>query len=393
MINVANMTDAVIVATARTPIGRAFKGSLKDERPDDLGGFIVDKVLDQLPGVDRAAIDDVITGCAVPEGQQGFGLARTIALLAGLPDTVPGLTVSRACSSSLQSIRSAAHAVKAGEGDLFVAAGVESVSKVSAPIGADDINARFTDKSRPDFVNELFTSMLQTAENVADRYGITRERMDEFAVLSQSRAVESQGNGYFDREISPYTLTDGTVVSKDDGPRPGTTYERLSQLQPVLGEGGRVTAGNACPLNDGAAAVVVMSDQSAAELGLTPLARIVASAVTGLAPEYMGVGPIDAVRSVLDRARMTIGDIGIVELNEAFAAQVLAVADELGISVEDQLNPHGGAIALGHPFGMTGARIMTTLINGLRTRDQQFGIETMCVGGGMGMAMLVERLS
>ena len=387
------MTEAVIVAAARTPIGRAHKGSLKDQRPDDLGGFIVDKVLDQLPGIDRAGVDDVITGCAVPEGQQGFGIARTIALLAGLPDTVPGLTVSRACSSSLQSIRSAAHAIKAGEGDFFVASGVESVSMVPAPIGGDDVNPRFTDPDRSDFVNFLYTSMLQTAENVADRYGITRDRMDEFAVLSQDRAVESQTNGFFAREIVPFPLADGTVVTQDDGPRAGTTVEKLAALQPVLGEGGRVTAGNACPLNDGAAAVVVMSAERADRLGLTPLARIVASAVTGLEPEYMGVGPIRAVRAVLDRAGMKIGDIDIVELNEAFAAQVLAVADELGISIEEQLNPHGGAIALGHPFGMTGARIMTTLLNGLRTRDQQFGIETMCVGGGMGMAMLVERLS
>jgi acetyl-CoA C-acetyltransferase len=387
------MTEAVIVATARTPIGRAGKGSFTDERPDDLGGFVVGAVLDRLPGVDRADIDDVIVGCAVPEGQQGFGIARTIALLAGLPDTVPGLTVSRACSSSLQSIRSAAHAIKAGEGEFFVAAGVESVSQVPVPIGGDDVNARFTDEDRPDFVNHLFTSMLQTAENVADRYGISRARMDEFAVLSQTRAVESQTNGFFAREIAPYPLADGTLVSQDDGPRPGTTLERLAQLPPVIGEGGRVTAGNACPLNDGAAAVVVMSAERADRLGLTPLARIVASAVTGLAPEYMGVGPIEAVRAVLDRTGMTIGDIDIVELNEAFAAQVLAVTDTLGISVEGQLNPHGGAIALGHPFGMTGARIMTTLLNGLRTRDQQFGIETMCVGGGMGMAMLVERLS
>jgi acetyl-CoA C-acetyltransferase len=387
------MTEAVIVAAARTPIGRAGKGSLRDVRPDDLGGFIVDRVLDQLPDLDRSTIDDVIAGCAVPEGQQGFGIARTIALLAGLPDSVPGLTVSRACSSSLQSIRSAAHAVRAGEGDVFVAAGVESVSKVPFPIGGDELNQRFTDRGRSDYVNDLFSSMLATAEKVARRYDVSRERMDELAVLSQSRAVAAQAEGFFAREIAPYTLPDGTVVAQDDCPRPGTTLDRLASLAPVLGEDGRVTAGNACPLNDGAAAVVVMSDERARRLGLTPLARIVSSAVTGLAPEYMGVGPIGAVRAVLDRAGMTIADIDVVELNEAFAAQVLAVVDELGISIEDQLNPYGGAIALGHPFGMTGARIMTTLLNGLRTRDQQFGIETMCVGGGMGMAMLVERLS
>jgi acetyl-CoA C-acetyltransferase len=385
-------TDAVIVAATRTPVGRAGKGSFRDVRADDLGGFAVKAVLEQVPSVDRAQVEDVITGCAVPEGQQGFGIARTIALLADLPDTVPGLTVSRACSSSLQAIRSAAHAVRAGEGDLFVAAGVESVSQVPFPIGGDDLNPRFTDRDRPDYVSDLFTTMLQTAENVADRYGITRERMDEYAALSQQRAVRAQADGFFAREISPYTKADGTVVSQDDGPRPGTTVEKLATLQPVL-EGGRVTAGNACPLNDGAAAVVVMSAERAEREGLTPLARIVASAVTGLEPEYMGVGPIEAVRKVLDRAGMGIGDVDIVELNEAFAAQVLAVVDELGVSVEDQLNPFGGAIALGHPFGMTGARIMTTLLNGLRTRDQQFGVETMCVGGGMGMAMLVERLS
>jgi acetyl-CoA C-acetyltransferase len=385
-------TDAVIVAATRTPVGRAGKGSFRDVRADDLGGFAVKAVLEQVPSVDRAQVEDVITGCAVPEGQQGFGIARTIALLADLPDTVPGLTVSRACSSSLQAIRSAAHAVRAGEGDLFVAAGVESVSQVPFPIGGDDLNPRFTDRDRPDYVSDLFTTMLQTAENVADRYGITRERMDEYAALSQQRAVQAQADGFFAREISPYTKADGTVVSQDDGPRPGTTVEKLATLQPVL-EGGRVTAGNACPLNDGAAAVVVMSAERAEREGLTPLARIVASAVTGLEPEYMGVGPIEAVRKVLDRAGMGIGDVDIVELNEAFAAQVLAVVDELGVSVEDQLNPFGGAIALGHPFGMTGARIMTTLLNGLRTRDQQFGVETMCVGGGMGMAMLVERLS
>jgi acetyl-CoA C-acetyltransferase len=387
------MVEAVIVGATRTPIGRAGKGSLRDVRPDELGGFAVARVLEQLPGVDPASVVDVVAGCAVPEGQQGFGIGRTIALLAGLPDTVPGLTVSRACSSSLQAIRTAAHAIKAGEGDFFVAAGVESVSKVPAPIGADDVNPRFEDESRPDFVNHLYTSMLQTAENVAERYGVTRERMDEFAALSQQRAVASQENGFFAREISPYTLDDGTVVSRDDGPRHGTTAEGLAALRPVLGEGGRVTAGNACPLNDGAAAVAVMSADRARELGLEPLARIVASSVTGLAPEYMGVGPVEAVRDVLARTGMKIGDVDIVELNEAFAAQVLAVVDELGVSIEDQLNPHGGAIALGHPFGMTGARIMTTLLNGLRTRDQQFGIETMCVGGGMGMAMLVERLS
>ncbi|MFT4287889.1 acetyl-CoA C-acyltransferase [Nocardioides sp.] len=386
------MSEAVIVAAARTPIGRARKGSLRDVRPDDLGGLVVREVVDRAAPLDPADIEDVVVGCAVPEGQQGFGIARTVALLAGLPETVPGLTVTRACSSSLQSIRSAAHAILAGEGEVFVAGGVESVSAVPMPSGYDALNPRFTDPGREDYVDNLFISMLETAENVAVRYGITRERMDEYALLSQQRAVASQNNGFFDREIVPVTAPDGTLVTADDGPRPGTTLDGLRQLQPVMPDG-RVTAGNACPLNDGAAAVVVMSADRARGLGLTPLARIVASAVSGLEPEYMGVGPIEAVRKVLAHTGMSIADIDIVELNEAFAAQVLAVADTLGIDVAEQLNPHGGAIALGHPFGMTGARIMTTLLNGLRTRDQQFGIETMCVGGGMGMAMLVERLS
>lgn len=387
------MPEAVIVAAARTPIGRARKGSLAEVRPDDLGGHVVREVLRRAPGLSDDAVEDVVMGCAVPEGQQGFGVARTIGLLAGLPNSVPGLTVSRACASSLQSIRSAAHAIVAGEGKVFVAGGVESVSKVPVPRGYDELNPRFTDPSRDDYVADLFQSMLQTAENVAVRHDVSRARMDEFAALSQARAVAAQESGFFDREIVPVTLTDGTVVTRDDGPRTGTTVESLSTLEPILGDGARVTAGNACPLNDGAAAVVVMSDVRARELGLTPLARIVASSVSGLEPEYMGVGPIDAVRQLLDRTAMTIGDIDIVELNEAFAAQVLAVTDALGVDVAEQLNPHGGAIALGHPFGMTGARIMTTLLNGLRSRDQQFGIETMCIGGGMGMAMLVERLS
>ncbi len=386
------MPEAVIVAAARTPIGRARKGSLASLRPDDLGGLVVDHVVRGIEGLDPATIEDVVIGCAVPEGQQGFGVGRTVSLLAGLPNTVPGLTVSRACASSLQAIRSAAHAVVAGEGHVFVAGGVESVSQVPVPIGYDDLNPRFTDRSRGDFVAELYLSMLETAENVARRHDVSRARMDEFAALSQQRAVAAQQSGFFDREIVPVPRPDGTVVTRDDGPRADTTVASLAALSPVVPDG-RVTAGNACPLNDGAAAVIVMSDVRARELGLTPLARIVASAVSGVEPEYMGVGPIEAVRKVLARAGMEIGDIDVVELNEAFAAQVLAVTDALGIDVAEQLNPFGGAIALGHPFGMTGARIMTTLLNGLRTRDQQFGIETMCIGGGMGMAMLVECLS
>lgn len=386
------MPEAVIVSTARTPIGRARKGSLSSVRADDLGAVAVRAALEAVPGLAPESVEDLVLGCAVPEGQQGFGIARTVGLLAGLPNTVPGLTVSRACASSLQAIRSAAHAVAAGEGDVFVAGGVESVSQVPAPSGYDDLNPRFTDPSREDYVADLFQSMLQTAENVARRHDVSRERMDEFAALSQSRAVAAQESGFFDAEIVPVTLADGTVVTQDDGPRPGTTVESLASLPAVLGPEGRVTAGNACPLNDGAAAVVVMSEQRARELGHRPLARLVASAVSGLEPEYMGVGPIEAVRKVLDRAGMTIGDIDVVELNEAFAAQVLAVTDALRIDITEQLNPYGGAIALGHPFGMTGARMMTTLLHGLRERDQQHGIATMCIGGGMGMAMLVERI-
>ncbi|MDY7103473.1 MAG: acetyl-CoA C-acyltransferase [Actinomycetota bacterium] len=388
------MAEAVIVATARTPIGRAFKGSLVDARPDDLGGFIIQKLLEKVPSVDPASIDDVIIGAANHAGEQSMNVGRNIASLAGLPDSVPGTTVNRFCASSLQTIRMAFHAIKAGEGDTYVAGGVESVSRTAGKgFGKEDTNPRFTDKSRSDYLNEMYIPMGMTAENVADKFGVSRERMDEFAKLSQDRAVAAQENGFFDREISPVTLPDGTVVSKDDGPRAGTTIEKLASLKPAFREDGRVTAGNACPLNDGAAAVLVMSEDKARELGLTPLAKIIASSVSGLAPEIMGVGPIEAVGKVLDQAGMSISDIGVVELNEAFAAQVIPVCDELGISIEDQLNPHGGAIALGHPFGQTGARIMTTLINDLQTLDREYGLETMCVGGGQGMAMIVQRLS
>jgi acetyl-CoA C-acetyltransferase len=386
------MPEAVIVATARTPIGRAFKGSLVDVRPDDMAGFIVQKLMEKVPEVDPASVDDVILGNASHVGEASYNMGRNVALLAGLPDSVPGTTVNRFCASSLQTIRMAFHAIKVGEGDTYVAAGVEAVSRGGGG-GGDTRNPRFVDTSRADYINDVYIPMGMTAENVAEMYGVPRERMDEFAKLSQDRAVAAQEHGVFDREIVPITTPDGTVVSKDDGPRAGTTIEKLSQLKPAFREDGKVTAGNACPLNDGAAAVLVMSEDKARELGLTPLARIVASSVSGLAPEIMGVGPIEAVRKVLDRADMTIGDIDVVELNEAFAAQVLPVCDELGISIEDQLNPHGGAIALGHPFGQTGARIMTTLINDLQTLDKQYGLETMCVGGGQGMAMIVERLS
>lgn len=388
------MPEPVVVAAARTPIGRAFKGSLIDARPDDMAGFIIARVLEKVPQVDVSKIEDVMVGCGLTHHESGYNLGRNAALLAGLPDTVPGTTVNRFCSSSLQTIRMAAHAIKAGEGDIFVAAGVESITRtLNNGFDPEDFNPRFVDESRDDFINHVYIPMGLTAENVAKRYAITRERMDAFAKLSQDRAVAAQADGFFDREISPYPLSDGTLMTKDDGPRPNTTVEKLGTLPAAFLPNGKVTAGNSCPLNDGAAAVLVMSDTKAEQLGVTPLARIVASSVAAVEPEYMGIGPIPAVRTVLERAGMKIGDVDIVELNEAFAAQVLPVSDELGIDIETQLNPHGGAIALGHPFGMTGARIMTTLLNGLQTSDGSIGLETMCVGGGMGMAMVVERLT
>ncbi|HKZ28806.1 MAG TPA: acetyl-CoA C-acyltransferase [Acidimicrobiia bacterium] len=388
------MTEAVIVATGRSPIGRAYKGSLIDVRPDDMAGFVIKAVLDKVPQLDPSAVDDVMVGCGLTHHEQGYNVGRNAALLAGLPDTVPGTTVNRFCASSLQTIRMAFHAIKAGEGDAFVAAGVESVTRtMNKGFDPEDFNPRFMDESRDDFINHVYIPMGMTAENVAARFGVSRERMDEFAKLSQDRAVGAQADGFFEREIVPYPLDDGTVVARDDGPRPGTTLEKLATLPPAFKPDGVVTAGNACPLNDGAAAVIVMAEERAAALGIRPLARIVASSVSALAPEIMGVGPIDAVRNVLAMTGMKIGDMDIVELNEAFAAQVLPVVDVLGIDVDNQLNPHGGAIALGHPFGMTGARIMTTLLNGLQTGDRTIGLETMCVGGGQGMAMIIERLN
>jgi len=401
------MPEAVIVATGRTPIGRAFKGSLIEMRPDDLTAHVVREVLNKIPQLDPNSVEDLILGCGQPAGEAGFNVARVAAILAGL-DNVPGVTVNRYCSSSLQTIRMAAHAIRAGEGDVFIAAGVETVSRFGA--GASDsgkaMNPLFSDAlartaARSEKVTEpwtpqpglpdIYIAMGQTAENVVEQEGVSRLEMDEFALRSQELAVQHQENGFFSREIIPVTLPDGTVVSKDDGPRAGTTLEKLSSLQPVFREGGSVTAGNACPLNDGAAAVVVMSDTKAKELGLKPLARIVASGVSGLNPEIMGLGPIEAVRQALKRAGMTMKDIDLVEINEAFAAQVLPSAKHLEIPME-KLNIRGGGIALGHPFGMTGARIMTTLINSLEDADKRFGIETMCVGGGQGMAMIIERL-
>ncbi len=387
------MTEAVIVATARTPIGRAYKGSLIEVRADDLAGLAIDAVMNRVPQVDRASVDDVMVGCALTHHEQGYNVARPASLLGGMPDTVPATTVNRFCASSLQTIRMAFHAIRQGEGDTFVAAGVESVTRTYGKgFDSDDLNPRFTDPGRDDFINSVYIPMGNTAENVAERYRITRERQDEFAKRSQDRAVEAQKNGFFDAEIEPVTVPDGRTITADDGPRPNTTLERLAELEPAFKPGGTVTAGNSCPLNDGAAAVLVMSGTRAAELGLTPMARIVASSVAGVEPEYMGVGPVPAVRKVLDQAGMSLSDIDVIEMNEAFAAQVLASVDQLGIEM-DLLNPHGGAIALGHPFGMTGARIMGTLLNDLRTLDGTFGLETMCVGGGQGMAMIVERLS
>jgi acetyl-CoA C-acetyltransferase len=381
------MPEAVIVAATRTPIGRARKGSLVDARPDDLVAFAIDSALKEVPELDRAEIVDVMVGCGFPQERQGMNLGRRAALLAGLPETVPGTTVNRFCASSLQTIRMAFHAIRAGEGDAFVAAGVESITQVDGyPKDAEELHPKLFGDDAP--IANVYIPMGLTAENVAERWDVSREEMDRFAQQSQERAVAAQESGFFDREITPW---DG--VAKDDGPRPDSTLEKLSHLEPAFKPGGKVTAGNSCPLNDGAAAVVIMSDARARELGIAPLARIIASSVSGVAPEIMGVGPIEAVRKVLKQAGLTIDDVEVVELNEAFAAQVLPVCRELGIDpFSDKLNPHGGAIALGHPYGMTGARIMNTLLNDLRTLDRTIGVETMCVGGGQGMAMVVERL-
>jgi acetyl-CoA C-acetyltransferase len=401
------MPEAVIVATARSPIGRAAKGSLVNMRPDDLSTQIVRALMDKVPQVKASDVEDLIMGCGQPAGEAGFNIARVVAVLAGLDD-VPGVTVNRYCSSSLQTIRMAAHAIKAGEGDCFIAAGVETVSRYAA--GASDTapnpvfgNAGERTAQRaqggqptwtpPEGLPDMYIAMGQTAENVREVEGVTRQEMDEFAARSQQLAVANIENGFFADEITPVTLPDGTVVSTDDGPRAGTTAEGLAGLKPVFRPDGEITAGNACPLNDGAAAVMVMSDTKAAALGLTPLARVVSSGVSGLSPEIMGLGPIEASRQALGRAGLSIEEIDLVEINEAFAAQVIPSAKHLGIDIDKQLNVHGGAIALGHPFGMTGARIMTTLIHGLQESDGRYGLETMCVGGGQGMAMVVERLS
>ncbi len=413
------MPEAVIVAASRTPIGRAHKGSLTQARPDDMSAFIIQDVLSKVPEVSPADVEDVIWGCAQPAGEQGYNIARVSSLLAGLQ--TPGVTVNRYCSSSLQTIRMAAHAIRSGEGDCFISGGVEAVSRFGSGLsdGApnthnplfDEALARSAARSTGEGgdwapapgLPDIYIAMGQTAENVAEYKEVSRERQDEFACLSQNRAEAAQARGFFQREITPYPLppsedgdtngaSNGAVMDKDDGIRFGTTLEGLSNLKPVFKPEGTITAGNACPLNDGAAAVVVMSDAKAAQLGITPLAKIISSGVSSLNPEIMGLGPVEAVRQALERADMTIDDIDLVELNEAFAAQVIPSADELNISWS-KLNVNGGSIALGHPFGMTGARIMNTLLNGLEDADKEIGLETMCVGGGQGMAMIVQRLS
>ncbi|PWK91541.1 acetyl-CoA C-acetyltransferase [Lentzea atacamensis] len=406
------MPEAVIVSAARSPIGRAGKGSLKDVRPDDLAAQMVRAALDKVPQLDPAQIDDLMLGCGLPGGEQGFNMARVVAVLLG-QDSLPGTTVTRYCASSLQTTRMALHAIKAGEGDVFISAGVETVSrfaKGSSDSWPDTHNPLFADaeartvsvaQSGADewvdprslgVVPDIYIPMGQTAENLALLKGVSRQEMDEFGVRSQNLAEKAIADGFWAREITPVTLPDGTVVSADDGPRAGVTYEAVSSLKPVFRPDGRINAGNCCPLNDGAAALVIMSDTKARELGITPLARIVSTGVSGLSPEIMGLGPVEASKRALALAGLSISDIDLVEINEAFAAQVIPSYQDLGIDL-DRLNVNGGAIAVGHPFGMTGARITTTLINSLQFHDKQFGLETMCVGGGQGMAMVIERLS
>ncbi|AHH94212.1 acetyl-CoA C-acetyltransferase [Kutzneria viridogrisea] len=406
------MPEAVIVSAARSPIGRAGKGSLVSIRPDDLAVQIVRAALDKVPSLDPTLIDDLIMGCGLPGGEQGYNIGRVVSVLSGM-DHLPGCTVTRYCASSLQSTRMAFHAIKAGEGEVFISAGVETVSRFAkgssdglpdtqnplfadaaartaavAEHGADEWHDPREDNQVPD----VYIAMGQTAENLALLKDVSRAEMDEFGVRSQNLAEKAIADGFWAREITPVTLPDGTVVATDDGPRAGVTLEKTATLKPVFRPDGRVTAGNCCPLNDGAAALVVMSDTKAKELGLTPLARIVSTGVSGLSPEIMGLGPVEASKRALAKAGLSIGDIDLVEINEAFAAQVIPSYKDLGIPLE-KLNVNGGAIAVGHPFGMTGARIATTLINSLQFHDKQFGLETMCVGGGQGMAMVLERLS
>ncbi|MGK5443408.1 acetyl-CoA C-acetyltransferase [Micromonospora sp. URMC 105] len=413
--------DAVIVATARSPIGRAFKGSLREVRPDDLAATIVRAALDKVPGLDPTEVEDLYLGCGLPGGEQGFNMARVVATLMGL-DGLPGATLTRYCASSLQTTRMAMHAIRAGEGDVFISAGVEMVSRYArgnsdtlppeaqALVGGGWENPRFaeaqerskaraaggaevwSDPRETGGLPDIYLAMGQTAENLAQVYDVTREDMDAFGVRSQNLAEKAIADGFWAREITPVTTPDGTVVSTDDGPRAGVTLEAVAGLKPVFRPDGRITAGNCCPLNDGAAAVVVMSAQRAKDLGLTPLARIVSTGVTALSPEIMGLGPVEASRQALKRAGMTVDDVDLVEINEAFAAQVIPSYRQLGIP-EEKVNVMGGAIAVGHPFGMTGARITGTLLNALEWHDKTIGLETMCVGGGQGMAMVLERLS
>jgi len=404
------MPDAVIVSAARTPIGRANKGSLKDFRPDDLAALIVKTALDKIPALDPNTVDDLYLGCGLPGGESGFNMAKIVNTINGM-DTVPGATITRYCASSVQTTRMAFHAIKAGEGDVFVSAGVETVSRFvkgtsdhiphtvnplfdeaqTRTAKAAETNEAWRDPREDGIVPDAYITMGQTAENVATLRGLSRQELDEFGVRSQNLAEKAINDGFWAREITPVTLADGTVVSADDGPRPGVTYDAIAGLKPVFREDGVVTAGNCCPLNDGAAAVVVMSDTRAAELGLTPLARIVATGVSGLSPEIMGLGPIEATRRALAHAKMSIGDIDLVEINEAFAAQVIPSYQDLGIDL-DRLNVNGGAIAIGHPFGMTGARLQNTMLNSLDWHDKTTGLITMCVGGGQGMALILERL-
>ncbi len=405
------MPEAVIVATARSPIGRAFKGSLKEIRPDDLAAQMVRAALDKLPELDPHEIDDLVLGCGLPGGQQGFNMGRVVATMLGY-DFLPAATLTRYCGSSLQTTRMAMHAIRAGEADVYVSAGVESVSSFAHgnsdswpdtrnPVFADSVQRTETsaqggrtwhDPRDDGQLPDIYIAMGQTAENLAQVKGVTREDQDAFGVRSQNLAEKAIADGFWARDITPVTLPDGSTVDTDDGPRAGVTLEGVSELKPVFRPDGTVTAGNCCPLNDGAAAVVVMSDTKARDLGLTPLARIVSTGVTALSPEIMGLGPVGATQEALARAGMSIDDIDLVEINEAFAAQVIPSARDLGIQ-EDKLNVNGGAIAVGHPFGMTGARITSTLINSLQHHDKQIGLETMCVGGGQGMAMVLERLS
>ncbi|NJQ02750.1 acetyl-CoA C-acetyltransferase [Streptomyces zingiberis] len=406
------MPEAVIVSAARSPIGRAFKGSLKDVRPDDLTTTIIRAALDKIPELDPRDIDDLMLGCGLPGGEQGHNLARVVAVQLGM-DHLPGCTITRYCSSSLQTSRMALHAIRAGEGDVFISAGVETVSRsvngtsdgmpgTHNPLFADaeartaaragEEGTGWHDPREDGLLPDPYIAMGQTAENLARLKGVTRQEMDEFGVRSQNLAEQALGKGFWEREITPVTTPDGTVVGKDDGPRAGVTLEGVAGLKPVFRPDGLVTAGNCCPLNDGAAALVIMSDTKARELGLTPLARIVSTGLSALSPEIMGYGPVEASEQALRRAGLAIGDIDLVEINEAFAAQVIPSYRDLGVDL-DRLNINGGAIAVGHPFGMTGARITGTLINSLQWHDKQFGLETMCVGGGQGMAMVIERLS